>query len=104
MPHFLAGVIANPLRRRILPPGEPAARHGIRPGMTVLEVGPGSGAYTMAAARCVGDRGRVVAIDTEPRMIERVERRARAEGIKNIEARVADVYDLPFGDATRTAP
>jgi ubiquinone/menaquinone biosynthesis C-methylase UbiE len=33
-------------------------------------------------------------------MIERVRRRAEAEGVDNIEARVADVYDLPFEDET----
>ena len=31
-------------------------------------------------------------------MIERVQQRARAEGITNLEAKVADVYDLPFED------
>jgi len=31
-------------------------------------------------------------------MIERIRRRIRAEGIANVDARVADVYDLPFAD------
>lgn len=100
MPEFAANVIDNPLRRRIQPPDEAALRHGLGPGMTVLEVGPGNGTYTMAAARRVGDKGRVVAIDIEPRMIDRVKRRAQAEGVTNIEARVADVYDLPFDDGS----
>ena len=98
MPQFMANVIDNPLRRKIQPPDETPARHGIEPGMTVLEVGPGNGTYTVATARRVGDRGKVVTIDIEPRMIERVTRRAQTEGIDNIEAKVADVYDLPFED------
>lgn len=96
MPEFMANLIDNPLRRRLQPPAETAARHGLRPGMTALEVGPGNGRYTVAAARHVGPEGRVVAVDIEPRMIERVTRRAAAEGVTNVEARVADVYDLPF--------
>ena len=68
--------------------------------MTVLEVGPGSGTYTMGAARRVGVQGRLVTVDIEPKMIERVRRRAEAEGLENIEARVANVYDLPFEDGT----
>lgn len=68
--------------------------------MTVLEVGPGSGTYTMGAARRVGAQGRLVTVDIEPKMIERVRRRAEAEGLENIEARVANVYDLPFEDGT----
>jgi ubiquinone/menaquinone biosynthesis C-methylase UbiE len=100
IPAFLVAFIDNPLRRRIQPPAETAVRHGIQPGMTVLEVGPGSGTYTIAAARRVGGKGKVVAVDIEPKNIERVQRRARAEGITNLEARVADVYDLPFPDGT----
>jgi ubiquinone/menaquinone biosynthesis C-methylase UbiE len=68
--------------------------------MTVLEIGPGNGAYTIVAARRVGDKGRIVTIDIEPKMIERVERRVLAEGLNNIEARVANVHDLTFKDET----
>jgi SAM-dependent methyltransferase len=98
MPQFMANVIDNPLRRKIQPLDETPARHEIEPGMTVLEVGPGNGTYTVATARRVGARGKVVTIDIEPKMIERVTRRAQAEGIDNIEARIANVYDLPFED------
>lgn len=98
IPEFLAGAIDNPLRRRLQPPDEMSLRHELRPGMRVLDVGPGNGTYTMAAARLVGDDGRVIAVDIEPKMIERVRNRADAEGVDNIEARVADVYDLPFDD------
>ena len=96
MPQFLTGVIDNPLRRKIQPPARTALRHGIEPGMVVLEVGPGSGIYTIAAARRVGDHGRVITVDIEPQIIERVRKRIERKGIRNLEARLADVYDLPF--------
>jgi ubiquinone/menaquinone biosynthesis C-methylase UbiE len=98
IPEFLAGLIDNPWRRRIQPPDEMPLRHGIEPGMHVLEVGPGNGRYTLATAQRVGAGGRVVAIDIEPRMVERVRARVAAEGVTNVEAREADVYDLPFDD------
>jgi ubiquinone/menaquinone biosynthesis C-methylase UbiE len=100
MPEFLANLIDNPLRRRIQPPDAMPLRHGIEPGMTVLEVGPGNGRYTLATARRVGPTGKVVAIDIEPRMIDRVLQRVQAAGVANVEARVADVYHLPFEDGT----
>ena len=100
MPQFLANLIDNPFRREIQPPHDMPLRHGIEPGMTVLEVGPGNGRYTLETARRVGSTGKVIAVDIEPKMIERVRRRARAEGITQIEAKVANVYDLPFGDGT----
>jgi ubiquinone/menaquinone biosynthesis C-methylase UbiE len=98
MPQFMANLIDNPLRRKIQPPGEMPLRHDIEPGMTVLEVGPGNGRYTIETARRVGPTGKVIAIDIEPKMIERVTCRARDEGVTNIEAKTANVYELPFED------
>ena len=103
MPEFLANAIDNPLRRRFQPPREMPRRHGIRPGMTVLEVGPGNGRYAVETARAVGNTGKVIAVDIEPKMIERVIRRAQAEGTTNLEAKMANVYDLPFPDGTYDA-
>ena len=98
MPEFMADLIDNPMRRRIQPPLETALRHGIQPGMKVLEIGPGNGRYTVGAARATGPQGKVITVDIEPRMIDRVRSRAAAEGIGNIEAQTADVYALPFED------
>ena len=100
MPEFLANIIDNPLRRKIQPPVEMPIRHGIEPGMTVLEVGPGNGRYTIETARRAGKTGKVITIDIEPRMIERVAQRAQAEGITNLEAKVANVHALPFEEST----
>jgi len=100
MPQWMANLIDNPLRRKIQPPEETAIRHGIMPGMRILEVGPGNGTYTLGSARQVGPKGEIVAIDIEPKMIDRVQHRIEAEGITNITARVADVYDLPFEDGS----
>jgi ubiquinone/menaquinone biosynthesis C-methylase UbiE len=50
----------------------------------------------MATATQVGKRGKVITVDIEPKMIQRVETRVQREGVRNIEARVADVFELPF--------
>jgi hypothetical protein len=60
MPQFLANLIENPFRRKIQPPRDMPLRHGLEPGMTVLEVGPGNGRYTLATARRVGSTGKVI--------------------------------------------
>lgn len=98
MPEFMANVIDNPWRRKIQPPAEMPLRHGIQPGMKVLEVGPGNGRYTAATAQHIGPKGKIVSIDIEPKMIARLQARIDTEGISNIEGRLADVYDLPFED------
>jgi len=100
MPQWMANLIDNPVRRKFQPPDETAIRHKIEPGMRVLEVGPGNGTYTLATAHRLGPEGELVTIDIEPKMIERVRRKIEAEGVTNIDARVADVYELPFEDAS----
>jgi hypothetical protein len=69
MPESLANAVDNPLRCKIQPPSEMHLRHSIEPGMTVLEVGPGNGRYTIETARRVGSTGKVVAIDIEPKVL-----------------------------------
>jgi ubiquinone/menaquinone biosynthesis C-methylase UbiE len=96
MPQFFASLIDNPLRRRIQPPEAMPFRHGIQSGMKVLEVGPGNGTYTVATAQAIGETGREITIDIEPKMIKRVMRRIQREGVSNIAAMVADVFNLPF--------
>lgn len=98
IPQFMANIIDNPIRRKIQPPKETAIRHGIKAGMSVLEVGPGNGRYTIEAAKAVGTNGKLTTIDIEEKMIERVKNRAIKENIKNIDAQVANVYQLPFQD------
>lgn len=100
IPAFMLGFIDNPVRRYFQPPFETALRHGIKPGMTVLEVGPGTGTYTLAAARHLGPDGWLITIDIVPSVIEKMAQTLAAAGVTNGEARVADVHALPFEDDT----
>lgn len=99
IPQAFVNIIDNPFRRRIQPPYETAIRHGIEPGMRVLDVGPGNGTYTLGAAKRLGSEGQLIAIDIEPKIIDRLQKRIELEGIANINARVADAYELPFEDS-----
>jgi ubiquinone/menaquinone biosynthesis C-methylase UbiE len=48
-------------------------------------VGPGSETYTLGAARRIGERGKLVTVDIEAKMVECVKRRAEALGVENID-------------------
>lgn len=67
------------------------------PGKRFLDVAAGSGALSLPAARSGAD---VVATDISPRMVERLESRARKAGLSNLQARVMDGMDLAFEDGT----
>jgi ubiquinone/menaquinone biosynthesis C-methylase UbiE len=72
-------------------------RVGLRPGMRVLDVAAGSGALSLPAARTGAE---VLATDLSPAMVERLEARAREEGLSNLEARVMDGHHLDLEDDT----
>jgi ubiquinone/menaquinone biosynthesis C-methylase UbiE len=74
---------------------EVVRRLGVGPGTRLLDVAAGSGAVSIPAARIGAD---VVATDLAPAMIERLNARARAEGLSTLRARVMDGHALDLDD------
>jgi len=100
-PAFIGRFLDSDVRRWLQPPDKIIERSSIRQGMTVMELGCGSGAFILFVARVVGEQGKVYAVDIQPAMLNQLERKlARPENqdIKNIELKQADAYDLPFED------
>jgi len=56
----------------------------IRPGMTVADVGAGTGVFTALFAQKVGDGGTVVAQDISPEFVRGIEARTRREKLANV--------------------
>jgi len=49
---------------------------GIKPGMTVADLGAGTGYFSVHLAKAVGGKGSVLAIDVEPKLVEYMKERA----------------------------
>jgi ubiquinone/menaquinone biosynthesis C-methylase UbiE len=97
-PWWLGGLLASPVRKLWQDPARILAPH-VREGMTVLEPGPGMGFFTIELARRVGARGRVVAVDVQPRMLSGLGRRAERAGVApRVETRVAAKDSLHVED------
>ncbi len=62
----------------------------LAPGMAVLDLACGRGAYSLAASERVGPGGTVFAVDLWEDGIVLLEQEAESRGIQNITARVAD--------------
>src|SRR5271156_5300286 len=67
-------------------------------GMKVLDLASGTGEPALSLAKAVGSQGRVMATDLVPQMLEAARQNAAAQGLENIEFRVADAESLPFAD------
>ena len=96
-PWWLGYLLIGPLRRLQINPAKILASH-VREGMTVLEPGPGMGFFTLVLAGMVGETGRVVAVDIQARMLDRLQRRARKAGVaERIDARLGEPESLRLG-------
>lgn len=62
----------------------------IKEGQTFLDYGCGPGWFVIPAARIVGMRGKVYALDCFPRQLKIVKERVRKEGLTNIETILSD--------------
>jgi SAM-dependent methyltransferase len=97
-PWWMGYFLVSPLRRLRQDPGAMAG-HLVRPGMRILEPGPGMGFFTLELARLSGADGHVFAVDVQPRMLARLSVRARRAGLTSrISARLAKDASLGVGD------
>jgi ubiquinone/menaquinone biosynthesis C-methylase UbiE len=76
---------------------------GVKPGMSVADVGAGEGYYTVRLARVVGARGRVLAEDIVPDVRDQLSERIQRERLDNVAVKLgtADNPMLPAGSFDR---
>lgn len=60
------------------------ANLGVKPGMTICDMGCGNGFYTLKLARMTGDKGFVVGVDVQPEMLAMLRKRMESQGIENV--------------------
>jgi ubiquinone/menaquinone biosynthesis C-methylase UbiE len=67
-------------------------------GERVLEIGPGTGYYTLDLAEWVGPDGAVEIFDIQQEMLDHTMERARERGISNVHPMLGDARSLPYED------
>jgi len=86
--HFIFKVIGvameSRFRYRFFDPMKILQGADIQTGQTVLEVGCGTGYYTVPAAQLIGDKGRLVAIDVLPVAVEEVSKKVQTANLNNV--------------------
>jgi len=63
-------------------------------GMKVADLGSGTGAYSYAAARKVGDSGKVYAVEIQKELLQKIKNAAQAEGLDAVEVLWGDIEEL----------
>ncbi len=78
--------------------GEVMNRAGIKPGMTVADIGAGEGYYTVRLAERVGKTGRVLAEDIVPEVRDALAQRVARDRLDNVSVRLGEPADPKLPD------
>jgi len=89
-----AGIMmGSKLREWIFDPVKTLRNADVQAGQTILEVGCGTGFFTLPAARRIGDQGLLVAMDVSAGFIEQVTKKVNHSGLKNVRIVKRDALD-----------
>lgn len=87
----------DPARDEWQKPAEVVAAMKITPGMSVADIGAGTGYFEPHLSRAVGPTGKVLAIDVEADMVRYLGERAKKEKLENVEAKKGEFADPGLG-------
>jgi len=81
-PCSLGGWLDVPGRRLVAGAPRVLGEFGIGAGQTVVEIGPGTGFYSVEAARRIGPSGRLLCVDLQREMLEVTRGRVHVAGLR----------------------
>ncbi len=73
------------INEKLQPPEKVMDAIGVKPGMTIGEIGAGRGRYTVHLARRVGDKGKIFANDIDENALSILRERCQRENFVNVE-------------------
>lgn len=98
-PHQLTWFLDLPGRGLIMSARTVAGRLPVKPDARVLEVGPGSGYYSVDVARRI-PQGELTLFDIQQEMLDKSAEKLSAAGIGNFSCKQSDGKSLPFESGT----
>ncbi len=98
-PHQMSWFLDVPGRGLIMSARTVAERLPVKPDAQVLEIGPGSGYYSVAVAKRIPD-GALTLLDIQQEMLDKSASKLKAAGVSNFSTRQSDGKSLPFEDGT----
>ena len=90
----------DPKRDAWQQPDKVVAALALAPGMSVADIGAGTGYFEKRLSVAVGATGKVIAIDIEQDMVRYMRERAQREGTLNVEARLGGADDPKLASAS----
>lgn len=79
-PVWIGYLLASPVRKLLQNPHK-ILRPYVKSGMAVMDIGCAMGFFSLPMARLAGDKGQVISVDLQEKMLAGLERRARRRGL-----------------------
>jgi ubiquinone/menaquinone biosynthesis C-methylase UbiE len=97
---IMASVMESRLRYRFFGPMKILQGAEIQSGQTALEIGCGTGFFTLPAAKLLGDQGSLVAMDILSLSVEAVTKKVQSANLKNVHVVKGNALntELPAGN------
>jgi ubiquinone/menaquinone biosynthesis C-methylase UbiE len=89
-----ADLLIDPKREELLSPAKMAELLGITQEDTIADLGAGNGFFSIPFAKLT--KGKIIAVDIEPMMLEKLKTRAEDAGVTNIEYVESSLEELAF--------
>jgi demethylmenaquinone methyltransferase/2-methoxy-6-polyprenyl-1,4-benzoquinol methylase len=91
-------LMGSRFRKWLLNPITTLQGANIKPGQTVLEVGCGTGFFTIPAAEMIGEGGKLIAMDVNSGFIEVTSKKAKNAELKNVQVIKRDALNTGLED------
>jgi ubiquinone/menaquinone biosynthesis C-methylase UbiE len=88
----------TPQRRKILPPYKTLKKSGLQKGDILADIGCGIGYFSIPAAKIVGKKGKIIAIDTSEEMLKDLRKKIKEKNIENIDIKKSLPYKFPISN------
>ncbi len=101
-PSIIGRILNSSFRKSLQPPRMVLERSGVMEGERVLDLGCGSGAFTIPLAEALGSKGLVLATDINGSLLKQLLDgiSSRSTLLSQVEVVQASAHDLPFRDSS----
>ena len=93
-------LMGSKVRQWLMDPAKTLQIADIQPAQTILEVGCGTGFFTLAAARMIGDQGCLVAMDASSGFLKEVAQKVQRANLNHVRIVQRDALDTGLETAS----
>ncbi len=92
--------LEDPSRLEIFHPEAVLNKFALKEGMAVLDVGTGTGFYLPYLSKLVGEKGKVYAVDIEPKLLDYAKKRVEDLRLRNVEVLKSGEDSIPLPESS----